>query len=497
MGFGIFLYKFLVMGFPLSPETMVDVWNVEVRLTFTAMNEPLKVTLFIPRSSQDFVITSENFISRGYGLTTSTKNLNRQAVWAINKAKGRQRLYYLFVISPVKTMSTTDISTPPRLEDPGFDGPFLSAAESLLSEIHAQSSDLDSFVTELTKYLRKPYSDENVALLIDKDTSVYKRVEIATRILALAGIPAQVVNGIQVKEQIRDAGLIHWLEIYDKDKNRWRSFDPFTGDAGVPDNYMAWWRGVDPLVRLNGVEKMDTNISVTLNQEEAINAAINRGKLTSPGFLKFSLLSLPIHTQAVYRILILVPAGVLLLVFLRNMIGVKTFGTFMPVLIAMAFRETQLLWGIVLFSVLVSLGLGIRFYLERFKILLVPRLASVLIIVILLMGIISIFTHKLGLELGLSVALFPMVVLTMTIERMTIVWEEQGVNEALQQGIGSLLVASFVYLLMNNKYIGHMVFIFPELLLVFLACTLMIGRYTGYRLLELRRFAKLAEDETT
>ena len=39
----------------------------------------------------------------------------------------------------------------------------------------------------------------------------------------------------------------------------------------------------------------------------------------------------------------------------------------MPVLIALAFRETQLFWGVVLFSFLVALGLSIRFLLERLR----------------------------------------------------------------------------------------------------------------------------------
>jgi hypothetical protein len=187
----------------------------------------------------------------------------------------------------------------------------------------------------------------------------------------------------------------------------------------------------------------------------------------------------------------MVPLGALLLVVLRNVIGIKTFGTFMPVLIALAFRETQLVWGIVLFSTIVALGLSVRFYLEHLKLLLVPRLASVLIVVVLLMAVLSVFSHKLGLERGLSVALFPMVILAMTIERMSIVWEERGATEALQQGGGSLVVAILAYIVMTNRFMEHLIFVFPELLLVVLAGTVLLGRYSGYRLLELFRFKAL------
>ena len=204
--------------------------------------------------------------------------------------------------------------------------------------------------------------------------------------------------------------------------------------------------------------------------------------------MEYSLFSLPVSVQNVYRVLLMVPIGAFLIVILRNVVGIKTFGTFMPILISLAFRETELIWGMILFSLLIFLGLLIRFYLEYLKLLMVPRLAAVLIIVIILMAFVSVFSHKLGFDRGLSVALFPMVILAMTIERMSLVWEELGPTEALVQGFGSLAVAALGYLCMSSRYLEHLIFVFPELLLVVLAMTLLLGRYTGYRLTELWRF---------
>jgi hypothetical protein len=167
----------------------------------------------------------------------------------------------------------------------------------------------------------------------------------------------------------------------------------------------------------------------------------------------------------------------------------------MPVLIALSFRETGLLSGIVLFSLLTAAGLSIRFYLERLKLLVVPRLAAVLIVVVGLMAIFSIVAHSLGMHRGLSVALFPMVIMTMTIERMSILWEERGSSEALIAGAGSLVTAALAFLVMNVKYVEHLMFVFPELLLVLLAAILLLGRYSGYRLLDLYRFKALAKEQ--
>ena len=207
--------------------------------------------------------------------------------------------------------------------------------------------------------------------------------------------------------------------------------------------------------------------------------------------IDFSLYSLPIQTQAVYSVLLMIPIGAVIMVILRNFVGIDAFGTFMPVLIALAFRETKLVWGVILFSVLVALGLSIRFLLERLRLLLVPRLSAVLIVVVILMLLISLMSHRLGMETGLSVALFPMVIIAMTIERMSVVWEERGAADAMRAGAGSLIVAITAYVFMGLPWLEHLIFTFPELLLVVLSLVLLAGRYTGYRLLELSRFKAL------
>jgi hypothetical protein len=490
----LFLYKAAVLRFPLLPEAQAYLWTVEAGITFVARNKPVKVWLYIPHDSRHFAIMDENFISKGYGLTTAhePEYANREAIWSIRRAKGQQRLYYRGVVRRSEMKEPPTPRKRPLIGPPSLESPYLEAAESLIAEIQARSADTDSFVANLVRHVNDPQPDHDVALLLGTQASASKKMEVTVLVLAQAGIAARVVHGIRLEEQNRNAPIEEWLEV--NDEGLWRCYDPSSGEAGVPDDYLPWWRGPEPLARSKGGDDLQVRLAVSLNQEAAIGSAIERGKIINPLLVDFSLFSLPIQTQAVYRVLLLVPVGAFLVVVFRNIIGLNTFGTFMPVLIALAFRETELLWGILLFSIVVAFGLGIRFYLERLKLLLVPRLASVLIVVVLLMAALSVLTHRLGLERGLSVALFPMVILTMTIERMSVVWEERGAGEALQQAVGSLVVATLAYLIMTVTYVEHLAFFFPELLLVLLAGTLLIGRYTGYRLVELRRFKALVKE---
>lgn len=486
---GLVAYKYFVLGFPITPEEKVNAWDIEVHISFDAHNEPVKVVLFLPGYSRNFIISSENFVSKSYGITTSTDNINRNVIWAINEASKRQVLLYRFRVNKVKVKNPPDSIPPFELEVPEYLEPYRSAANTLLAEVREKSADTETFVMKLFKRLNAQPPDENVAILLDKEISADKKVELAVQLLALADIPARVVNGIRVKTRTNDAHIERGIEVYSGGK--WASYDPVSGTASISGNYLAWWRGTKPLVQLYGGKNLKTNISVGLQEEKAINAAIKRTETMNPRLLDFSLFGLPLHFQAVYHLLLLIPIGVLFLVILRNVIGLETFGTFMPVLIALSFRETHLISGIVLFSMLIAIGMIARLYLENFRLLMVSRLASLLIIIIIFIGIFDILFYKLNLEMGLSISIFPIVILTMTIERMTITWEERGSKAALHQCIGSLIAASVVYFFMFNKYSRHLIFIYPELLLLILAITMLLGRYKGYRLFELFRFKEL------
>jgi xanthine/uracil permease len=133
-----------------------------------------------------------------------------------------------------------------------------------------------------------------------------------------------------------------------------------------------------------------------------------------------------------------------------------------------------------------------RFYLDQLRLLLVPRLSAILSVVILLMIGISTLCQSLNLESGLSIALFPMVILTMTIERMCIMWDERSPFAAIKASFGSLFAATLCYWAMNQTEVQYLVFAFPELVLVILSLILWFGQYRGYRLLELIRFNSLS-----
>jgi uncharacterized protein with transglutaminase domain len=84
--------------------------------------------------------------------------------------------------------------------------------------------------------------------------------------------------------------------------------------------------------------------------------------------------------------------------------------------------------------------------------------------------------------------IFPIVILTMLIERFSIAVAEEGMRTALVRSAYSLLVTGAVYPVLRNPTAEYLMFSFPELIFCVMGLLVWIGGYTGYRLLDLVRF---------
>ena len=488
VGLSMFFFKWQVLGFPVRADLEKPVWTIESAIRFDSGPGTIKVQLHVPTLTPGFRMLNENSVSRGYGFSLNYGSGGREAQWTIRRADGEQTIYYRISVFEDDSVDDSD-TVPPFPPRPVINEPLNTAVEVLVTDVRDRSADTASFTTELLRRLNDSSPDPNVELLLSGVDDNADFVGIATTLLAAARIPARVVHGLPLAGRQRHAELVPWLEVHDGD--RWLYFNPATGEQNLPDRFFVWWRGSEPLLNVEGGSNVEADFAVQENHVDAVAIAESQAAQRDTSAIDFSLYSLPIQTQAVYGVILMIPIGALIMVLMRNIVGIDSFGTFMPVLIALAFRETRLLWGVIMFTLLVALGLSIRFLLERLRLLLVPRLSAVLIVVVLLMLLISLMSHRLGLETGLSVALFPMVIIAMTIERMSVVWEERGPTDAIRAGLGSLAIAVAAYVFMGMAWLEHLIFTFPELLLVVLALVVLAGRYTGYRLTELRRFRAL------
>ena len=508
LGSAIAGYKNIRLGFPLLPGESAQIWDVEAQINFRANNGPVNVSLATPEPGGRFSVLDATYAAPGYGYRKTDRDGIERVEWTRRDASGSQALYYkIKVQDSLPTAAVADLSDAPADGEQGdfagqapfvvgLEGAYKVAADGLIEQVREQSSDDLSFASLLIAALNQTNTQSEAAFLRDliSDTAEpgrYFQTDLVVRLLQDAGLPVRKVRGVPLEDSRRNQPLVEMVEVYAN--GDWHMFDPRTGIEGMPENFLPWQRGGVSLLDVNGGYNSGITFSAISRSVPVEELAVTQAKQSQAALVDFSLYSLPIEEQNAYRYILLVPIGTLIVVLMRILVGLKTSGTFMPVLISLAFLQTSLLPGLVIFVTIVSIGLWIRFILSRLNLLLVARISSVVIVVVGIMAAMSILSYKLGIQQAMSVTFFPMIILAWTIERMSILWEEEGPMDVLVGGGGSLLVAVISYFAMTNRYIEHLTFNFPELLLVVLGVTLLLGQYTGYRLLELRRFKPMVE----
>ncbi len=473
-------------------------WQVEAEVSFQGdFAEPVQLRMQLPHRTPGYMLIDDSFLSRGYGQFIENDEMgNRLVVWTIREGKPNARLYYRVTVVPYANEDGL-MSQPPRQPLP--ESVTLSPVEEealRVLDVGARERSIDtiSYVQGLLQ-MSGSRSGRDALRILGADEggngAVAERMRVFSLLLTRAGIHSRFTHGISLSVNASNVPMDFGLEFWDEQAKRWRYLHGPHGEIGRPVDLLIWYRGDLPRATLTGARTLRVNYSVSpqpLNVLElgALYARSNEWPLAG-----FSLFRLPMKQQQLFQVLLLIPFGALILAFFRNVIGWKCFGTFMPVLITLSFRETGIWWGTGLFLAVIFAGFLVRVYLEHLKLLFVPRLTALLSVVIVILLGINLISYQAGFDVGLAISFFPMVILTMTIERISVVWEESGTKEAVQQVLGSFTLSLLLYPILFSSWVQHWFLVFPELILVVLACSMLLGRYTGYRLTERWRFAPL------
>jgi hypothetical protein len=506
LGLGVFAYKVFELNFPIRPDEATDLWDVETRVTFEGRGEAASIRIARVQETQHLALLSESYLTPpGFGERRTRIGSDRFVTFERRALSTRASAFYRAIVVELDSGPGRAVARPAaddtydeearRILAEDEQTPFLFALEDLIASSRDGSADEAGFIAQLIASVANGDDDRVIALSAGGPAGVGEPARRLAIVLNAAGVPARRVTGLMLggSRSPEAATPQLWVDVWIG--GGWRPIDPATGDELDERRLLPLATGERAIMETAGVGGVSVAYSVARRPEDAATEALRRADEAAPLVAALSLLSLPLDTQRVFRVLMLIPVGAVLIAFLRQVVGLAAFGTFMPVLIALAFRETSLGTGVVLFSGIVMIGLGLRAYFNGLQLLIVPRLAAVLSIVTLLMALLALLGAAFEIPLGFSISLFPLVIITMTIERMSLVWDEFGAREALMRGAGSLVAAILAYLAMSNDFVEHLAFMFPELTLVLLAAMIALGRYNGYKLTEYFRFRSLAEPD--
>ncbi len=487
-------YRIIWLKYPVLPAAPGQVWDVSIDAHVKPAQGKIAASIALPAEHEGRLLVEETFSAGTLNFNVMKEGANRIGRWSGSTEN----------ITETITYRGTIIARPRRFPaaDPSAvkpDVPVIGPSDAVL-------------VTRLTAGWKSRLPEGRLAAVsalasgrwdgqMPDAQDILKWEQLRQKyghprslliILNALEIPSRLQEGLLLEQGVKTAVTV-WIEAWIGKTAQY--IDPETG-LTIPGagRLLILSTSGEPVIRISQGELLDVQWGLERQIMSKWRMHFERVKRSHRLLDRWSLFSIPDHFQNVFRILLLVPVGALIICILRNVIGLPSFGIFMPVLMALAFRSTGLLEGLGIFGTIMLIGYAIRRYIDKLRLLLVPRLSVILTFVILCFTLFALLGGQFSLRALMGVGLLPMVILTMTIERFFVVIEESGIRKALETAAGSALVASITYLIVQWETLQLTFFVYPELLLSVAGAQILLGKYTGYRVSELIRFRFMKKD---
>jgi hypothetical protein len=313
------------------------------------------------------------------------------------------------------------------------------------------------------------------------DRSAKARLLVA--LLRNRNIPARIVTGLTLSKGAEQQAH-YWVEAHLLD--HWLPLCPFHRHFGkVPSTFLVFGFGDRPVVSGRRVAGLKYAFLVERLKHEG--AAADEG-VWRRAFKGLSLYVLPAADRRLVEVLLLMPLAALIVCFFRNVIGLHSFGTFAPALIGLAFHDMTSLPGVFVFVSILLVGWVLRRVLDHYHLLQVPRVAIMLTLIMSVLIVLIVASNAYGAATTRYISLFPLVILTGMVERFWTMEAEDGTAASFKTLFQTMFVAMIIAFVLGRPWVVKHLFCYPETLGLLLAGQLLIGRYTGYRLMELFRF---------
>ncbi|HEY0719987.1 MAG TPA: UUP1 family membrane protein [Gammaproteobacteria bacterium] len=499
-------YKLFVLNYPLGDLVPAMSYQVDVSMRVDGHGEDIDLSTYLPRSDQRQTITEESNISGRFAFSVQSDNDNRFASWKGDGITGQHNIVYSYAVQahhyrfeippglPIPTEYSADLQDYLKPE------PGIQVDDPLIAEMNRRlfpegRPDTLTALTRIHRHLQDNFENRNFSGYTDALTAL-KLGEASCNgksrlFVALArnlNLPARLVGGLVMEQGVKRVSH-QWVEVYVN--GHWVPFDTINDRfAEIPSHYLTLYYG--DRVLFKHTANINFQYFFKINKRLVPNRSI-----TTPGDSAFNALNLYALferigiSQNLLKIIIMLPLGALVTVIFRNVIGVETFGTFLPALIAAAARETGLFWGIIGFTLIILISAMLRKGLDWMQLLHSPKMAVMFTMVVIVMLTMTGLAVNYGLFEFAHITLFPIAILAITAERFALIETEQGFRKALRITGVTLLVTAACYAVMDSLFMQSLILAFPEMLLVVIALNLWLGKWMGMRLLEFIRFRRL------
>ncbi|TFG94867.1 MAG: transglutaminase [Calditrichales bacterium] len=505
------LYKVFVLDY--SPATILpeNGYKMHIVMEVDGHGSEVNVRASLPLTDKRQTIFRETGDPSDFNFTIHNKDGNRFGVWQNYRLEGNHVFSYSFNVKSKKVV----YNLPEHLKKPlTYGRDFRQYLEStdliqvgdqdIINTLALmgldQNSDVIFAVNKIYEYISRQISNAGFSGKTDAlttlrlaEASCNGKSRLFAAMSRTLGIPARLVGGV-----VLNAGkkkISHqWVDVFIGDS--WVPMDPTNKHyAMIPENYLIFYYGDEPFFqRTSNVNfKYYFDIETDMFPRESDYSSLaahplnimNAWELFQKAGLSLDLL----------RIILMIPVGAVVTIIFRNVIGLRTFGTFLPALIASAFRGSGLLWGMVAFMLIIVVGSLLRSLLERLRITHTPKLTILLVYVVFaLLSVSGLGVYFNNMSLA-KATLFPLALMAITIERFALLAQESGTREAYTIFANTAVTVFFCYLVINSLFLQTIVLAFPETMLLVICAGIYFGNWVGIRVTELIRFRGLIFDK--
>lgn len=189
---------------------------------------------------------------------------------------------------------------------------------------------------------------------------------------------------------------------------------------------------------------------------------------------------------------LLLPVAATVITFTRQILGIKAFGIYIPLITTFAFLATGIKYGVFLFLIIVITGTILRYILRKIRLLYLPRIALMLIMITLciyVLFIAAIYFEKSGF---IQISVFPILILITLSEKFIATQIRLGNKKAIILTIETLVLSIVCYYIISWPLLQKIALVYPIFVIgLAIILNIWLGRWTGLRLTEYFRFKEV------
>ncbi len=195
-------------------------------------------------------------------------------------------------------------------------------------------------------------------------------------------------------------------------------------------------------------------------------------------------------------LLLLLPLVATLVSVLHYVFGLSGYGIFTPTMLAVTFLATGILGGLLLFALILAISLVGNMILKKLRLHFWPsRSINLAFIAFGTFGLMFVSSFMPFVDIS-NISIFPILFMILLAEEFVRTQLVKSRDEAMKLTLGTLVLAIGGAVTMSFRWAQEMVLLNPEItILLVIVINLLVGSYTGIRLLEISRFKKAIREK--